>query len=133
MLDPVDNIGDVILRPEAAAEPAWSAPLQPIKFDIGIACFGLLHEPPFIAARIVLIGAAAHVAGFSSVRRIGIAADFNLENLQACAIIWLEKIIEDLGLLHCGIVEEQARGTTTGTHATDSIKSASAACSINSD
>src|ERR1019366_5887443 len=108
MLDPVENIGNIILRPEAAAEPAWSAPFQSIKLHIGVACFCLFHEPPFVAARVVLVGTATHVAGFSSVRRIGIAANFNFENVQACAIVWFEEITEDLGLLCSGIVEEQA-------------------------
>src|SRR5579875_2951370 len=45
------------------ANPRRCAPGQAIKNDFGIPLPGLLHQPPFVAALVVLILRSAHVAG----------------------------------------------------------------------
>src|SRR5579875_2755726 len=141
MLYPVQQIGNIIVRPErlrginigARLEPARSAPFQPIELDIGIAGFSLLHQPPLIAAMIVLIGAATHMAGLRPIRRIRIAADLDLENMQAGPIARFEEIIKYPALLARWIVKERAQGAPAATDSAKAHKSEPCAQAINRD
>src|SRR5450432_910307 len=90
----------------------------------------MFHQPPFIAAIIVLISATTHVAGFGSVGRIRITANFDLQDLQAGSIVWLKEVIKDLGLLGGRVVEEQARGSASAAETANAIEGASTTCTI---
>src|SRR5664279_2026814 len=46
----------------AIADPAGRAPGKDVENDVGIALVRLDHEPPLVAARVVVVVAAAHMA-----------------------------------------------------------------------
>ncbi len=120
MLDPVDQVVCVIRR--IGTEPTRRSPSQTDKFDVGIAGFGLLHQPPLVATCVVLVGGGALVGGFGALGRVGVAADFNLENLQRSAIIGLEQIVQNLAALRFWVIDQQARSAAAAADRAHAVK-----------
>jgi hypothetical protein len=110
-----------------------TCPLVAVELDVGVTRLRLTHQPPFVAAIVVQIGATAHMAGLSSVGRIGVSTNFDLEDMQAGSIVGLEEIIQNFALLCSRIVEKQARGSATATQTPYSIERATRAPPIDTD
>ena len=109
-MDEVDDVVDVVLREEIAVpDPARRAPFQGIELDVGVAQLGLLHQPPLIAARIVLIARAPHMGGFRAIGGVLVAADFDLQMLDVGAVVGFKEIVQDLAALGLRIVDQQSR------------------------
>ncbi len=110
-----DIVGVVLGVELPVADPVGRAPFQGIEKNGRMALFGLLHQKPFIAS-IIKIGlrmlqfcAGMGMAGFGAAGGIDIAADFDFEMLQACAVTGLEQQVEDLASIWLGIVQQQSR------------------------
>ena len=104
------------------ADPARKIPGQRQQLDVGIAALGLPHEPPFIAAIEIGHTRLAHVRGFATLGRVGIAPDLNLEHLQGGPVMRLEQVVEDLAALRLGIVDQQPGSGAAAAGGADAIE-----------
>ena len=122
-----------ILRIEfAAADPIRRTPGQTIQKNARIPLFRLLHEPPLVAARVVLFLVCMHVAGLAAVGRVHVPADFHLKMLKARAEVRLEEIVQNLAALWLGIIYEQTRGGARA-HRADAFEGSSLMLGIHHD
>ena len=49
-----------------------------------------------------------HMARFGAVGRVHIRANFHLENLHTCAVVRLEKVVQNLAAIGLRIVDQQS-------------------------
>ena len=134
VLEPLNDVVDHVLRPVVAvADPGWRAPGERGELDVGVARLGLLHEPPLVAAVVVLVGSGMHVAGLGTVGGVHVCADLDLEDLDAGAVVGLEEIVENLAALGLGIVDEKARVATAAADGSDSVEDAAGTGCVDDD
>ena len=122
-MQPLDDVVDHVLRPVVSvADPGGCSPGERGELDVGIARLGLLHEPPLVAAVVILVGGGVHVAGLGPVGGVHVGADLDLEDLHAGAVVGLEEIVENLAALRLGIIDEQARVAATAADGADTVE-----------
>ena len=104
-LDPFDVVVAHVLGPElVVADPARAAPGHAVEGNGRVPLLGLPHQPPFVAAEVVLIVLRVHVAGLGALRGVAVAGHFHEERSNRSAEFRLEEQIEDLAPLRLGIV-----------------------------
>jgi hypothetical protein len=133
-VQPGDVIVDHVLRPEvAAADPAGRGPGQGDDADVRVAGQGLLAEPELVAHVAVDVPADVLVAGLGAVGGVGVAADLELQQLNRGAVAGLEQVVEDLGALWLGVVDEEAGVASAAADGADAVERASDDAAIDGD
>ena len=134
VLEPLNDVVDHLLRPVVAvADPGGRAPGQRGELNVGVARAGLLHEPPLVAAVVVLIGCGVAVAGLGPVGGVHVGPDLDLEDLDAGAVVGLEEVVEGLAALRLGIVDQQARVAAATADGADAVEDTTGAGGIDDD
>ena len=110
---PLDEFHDIVrhvLRIEfPVPNPSRCAPCEAVENHIRIPLLRLLHQPPLVAAPVVLVVAGAHVARLGAVGRVHVAADLDFEMLERGPEVRLEKEVEDLAALGFRVIDEESR------------------------
>ena len=122
-LDPSHVVIAHILRPEISiADPAWTTPGAGVEREGRVAPFGLGHEPPLVAAAIVLIVPGAHVRRFGPLGGVPVAALFDVKRLHGGGKLRFEEDVENLAALRLRIILEQHRGGTSAADSANAFK-----------
>ena len=112
-----DQVGVVLRKESAIAHPARRAPLQHIEDNVRVPFFGLLHQPPLVAAvEIFRLGILKFLprpgdARLGAVGGIYVSANLHLQMLQGRTEVRLEKKVENLAALRLGVIEKQPGGS----------------------
>src|SRR5208283_1354462 len=94
---------------------------------------GLFHQPPLVAAVVVLIRAGVHVAQLRALGRVPVAAYLDIQLLQSRPIVRFEEVVEYLRSLGLDVVHEQRGRSAAATHRADSRIGAPGASAIDGD
>ncbi len=134
VLQPLDGVVDHVLRPVVSvANPGGRSPGERGELDVGIARLGLFHEPPLVAAVVILVAGGVHVAGLGPVGGVHVRTDLDLEDLHAGTVVGLEKIVENLAPLRLGIVDEQARVASAAADGSDTVEDSARTGGVDDD
>ena len=104
-------------------------PGHAVERDGGVPFLRLAHDPPFIAAEVVLVVSGMHVAGLGALRR-AVAGHLDEEGLQRSAEFGLEEHVQHLAPLRFGIVLQQDRGGPAAAHRADAVEALAAGVAL---
>src|SRR5690606_17196924 len=110
--EPRDVLLDVVLRPEAAVDPARGAPGQSGQRDRPVATPRLLHQPPLVASTGIDLAAPTTGARLGAGRGVDVTTDLDPEDLQGGSDPRREEQVEDPAARGLGVVDQEPRRRT---------------------
>ena len=108
----------------ALCHPRGEAPAQPVQLDVGVAALGLLHQPPLVAALVVLLLPDVHVRRLGTLGGLGVTADLDLEDVEGGAEVRDEEVVEDLLQVGAAVGGEKLRRGAAPGEAADAVERA---------
>mmetsp|Transcript_35386 Transcript_35386/g.92564 ORF Transcript_35386/g.92564 Transcript_35386/m.92564 type:complete len:322 (-) Transcript_35386:187-1152(-) len=104
------GVGGLLVGCCRGVQPSRPAPGETVQLERWLPLLRLFHQPPLVAAVVILVASVVHVGRLSALGRICVTAHFNLEDVEVKTKVGQEEKVQNVAGSRRVVVHEQLSG-----------------------